>query len=151
MRRTILLLAGAALLLASEDAGAEGIRPSRDTATASRQHERTITAELTMGYGYFKGALLVGGRLHSLDGPRACGREQPVKFQRLVSDRWLTQDRTLTGRGGWVEHANGYVMAGRDEHPAGSEWRVVAPESTLANGDVCLRAVSPVMVHRHPS
>ena len=149
MRRTILLLAGAVLLLVSVDAGAVGIRPSSVTASASRQHERTITARLQTGYGYFKGALLVTGRLRSPDGLRACGREQPVKFQRLVSDRWLNQDRGLTGKDAWVEHANGFVMVGKSKHPNGSEWRVVAPESTLADGDVCLSAVSPVMVHHH--
>ena len=90
MRRTILLLAGAALLLASVDAGAEGIRPSRDTATASRQHERTITAELTMGYGYTKGALIVGGETPQPRRPPRLregeAREVPAPGIRPVAD-----------------------------------------------------------------
>lgn len=156
MRRTILLLAGVALLLVSVDAGAEGIRPSSDTASASKQHERTITAELRVGSGYLKGALIVAGKLRG--GPDACEEHQLVRFQRLVSGRWRAKARTLTGRGSpedWVGVTpNGYwtrVGPPKDKHPNGSEWRVVAPESTLANGDVCLRAVSPVMEHHRQS
>ena len=151
MRRTILVLAVAAMVLASWDAGAEGIRPSSDTASASKQHERTITAELSMGVGYTKGMLIVTGRLRS--GPDACEEEQVVRFQRLVSGRWRAKAKALTGGGGdLVKGANAYWMGvGKGKHPTGSKWRVVAPESTLANGDVCLRAVSPVMEHRRQS
>jgi hypothetical protein len=151
MRRTILLLAGAALLLVSMDAGAEGIRPSSDAASASKQHERTITAELTMGVGYTKGALFVQGKLNAGPGHPPCEKEQLVRLQRLWPSGWRAMRRNLTGSG-WGGKANGYMMiVKKGKHPTGSKWRVVAPESTLADGDVCLRVASPVMVHRRQS
>lgn len=76
------------------------------------------------------------GRVSVLDGHSACASDVPVKVQRREGSRWRLVGTARTGSGG------GYVVAGTSEP---GRYRAIAKKVTLASGDVCLKAVSPVV------
>jgi hypothetical protein len=149
MRRTILLAAVAVLVLASLGGGARDTSVPSGSARTPDRYERAVTIDIFVD-PMLLGGLFAEGRLSTVDHRHLCETEQVVTFQRLVSGQWLTRDRALTGRGWGVDADRAYRTAVRKgQHPDGSRWRVLAPESTLPNGDVCLEAVSKVIVHPH--
>lgn len=147
MRRTIPLLAAVMLLVASLAGGAEGVGGSSRTPAALDRYERAITLHLR--FGVTSEWMVAVGELRTIDARRhPCETGQVVVLQRLVPGEWW-QDRSTGETGAWVRHRRDYVLGGgpRGTHPAGSRWRVLALESILPDGDVCVRAVSPVKVH----
>jgi subtilisin-like proprotein convertase family protein len=76
------------------------------------------------------------GRVSVLDGHSACASDVPVKVQRREGSRWRLVGTARTGGGG------GYVVAGTSEP---GRYRAIAKKVTLPSGDVCLKAVSPVV------
>jgi subtilisin-like proprotein convertase family protein len=70
------------------------------------------------------------------DGYSACASNVPVKVQRPEGGKWRLVGTARTGSGG------GFVVAGTSEP---GRYRAIAKKVTLASGDVCLKAVSPVV------
>jgi hypothetical protein len=84
--------------------------------------------------------LVARGKVSVGDGFTDCAASVPVKVQRRVSGQWRTVGRTTTTDTG------AYKKRIRDRT---GRYRALAPHVTLASGDVCPRAVSPVRRHSH--
>ena len=93
------------------------------------QHERNVTLKLS-------GALRMKGKVKVPDGTTDCANAVPVKLQRKKSGGgWKTLKTVTTDASG--------AYSGKVKNKAG-KYRSVAKKVTLANGDVCLKDVSPV-------
>ncbi len=102
---------------------------SLDIATTggSPDHERTLT--LRVG-GRARGAVRVE------DGFSACASHVPVKVQRRQGGSWRTVGRDETGGGG------AFVVPGTGEP---GRYRAIAKSVELPSGDLCRKAISPVV------
>src|SRR6266508_2864768 len=84
--------------------------------------------------------LVTRGKVSVGDGFTDCAASVPVRVQRRVSGQWRTVGRTTTTDTG------AYRKRIRDR---AGRYRALAPNVTLASGDVCPRAVSLVRRHSH--
>jgi hypothetical protein len=98
-------------------------------------HARSITLSL-------RRHLVARGKVSSTEDPAFtdCAAAVPVKIQRRVSGHWKTVGRTTTTDSGAYRKR----IADRE-----GRYRATAPKVSIASGDVCWRAVSPVRRHSH--
>jgi hypothetical protein len=96
-------------------------------------HTRSITLRL-------RRHLVARGKVSSTEDPAFtdCAAAVPVKIQRRVSGHWKTVGSTTTTDSGAYRKR----IADRE-----GRYRATAPKVSIASGDVCWRAVSPVRRH----
>jgi hypothetical protein len=111
-------------LLSATNAGGTG----RSTALFIVQHDRGVSLVVTRSRAT--------GRLTVDDGFAKAAAGVPVRLQRRGPRVWRTVGKDLTTAKGR------YAFAGKF---GSARYRVLAPKTTLASGDIALRALSPTV------
>ena len=109
------------------------VAPATCVAPPGVTHARSITLKL-------KDALVAKGKVSSTEDPAVteCVATVPVKIQRKVSGHWKTIAKTTTSDTG--------AYSRKIKNKKG-KYRSIAVKTTLASGEVCLKAKSPVRTH----
>ena len=99
------------------------------TPPAGGTHERDVSIEL-------RRHLAAAGTVTALDGATACAMGVDVRVQRRIGRRWRTIQAAQTRR-------NMTYVAILPNFPG--KYRAILPNVTLANGDRCASAISPIV------
>ena len=108
----------------------------QSTQTFVVRHSRTLSLQR------MKDAQEVRGRLTANDGFTAAAAEVRVQLQKRTPTGWRTVASARTG-------AKGHFHFTKLSRPGA--YRVLAPATTLASGDVCLKSLSSKFFPRHPT
>jgi subtilisin-like proprotein convertase family protein len=100
---------------------------STDFTVGAAEHDREVTLRI---------GSKARGKVSVPDGFSDCASDVPVKVQRRDGGSWRLVGTTQSASGG------AYVVAGTDDP---GRYRALAKKVTLPSGDVCLKAVSPVV------